>query len=184
MRPEQVGRWDRTDVRSRAMPVGVGLFALIAVFIGMDVAGDYRAGAELDHLIGESVVMVLSLVGAGVLWTQLRTTREHASQLTIDLAAAQREAERFRGEASEALRGLSEAIDHQFARWGLTPAERDVGLLLLKGLSHKEIAAARETSETTIRQQALALYRKAGLRSRSELSAFFLEDLLLPVEQR
>jgi DNA-binding NarL/FixJ family response regulator len=62
----------------------------------------------------------------------------------------------------------------------LTAAEREVGLLLLKGLSHKEVAAARGTSETTIRQQALAVYRKAGLRNRSDLSAFFLEDLLLP----
>jgi len=65
----------------------------------------------------------------------------------------------------------------------LTPAEREVGLLLLKGLSHKE-AATRATSETTIRQQALAIYRKSGLRNRSELSAFFLEDLLLPVGER
>ena len=86
--------------------------------------------------------------------------------------------------AQEALRGLGEAIDSQFARWGLTPAEREVGLLLLKGLSHKEAAATRATSETTIRQQALAIYRKSGLRNRSELSAFFLEDLLLPVGER
>ncbi len=42
----------------------------------------------------------------------------------------------------------------------------------------------RSTTETTIRQQALALYRKSGLGSRAELSAFFLEDLLLPVGER
>jgi DNA-binding NarL/FixJ family response regulator len=52
--------------------------------------------------------------------------------------------------------------------------------LLLKGLSHKEIAAVRSTSERTIREQARAVYRKAGLPGRSALSAFFLEDLLLP----
>jgi DNA-binding NarL/FixJ family response regulator len=94
------------------------------------------------------------------------------------------EVERFRGEAHDALRGLGEAIDRQFARWALTTAEREVGLLMLKGLSHKEGAAARSTTETTIRQQALAIYRKSGLRNRSELSAFFLEDLLLPAAQR
>ena len=69
-------------------------------------------------------------------------------------------------------------------RWGLTAAEREVGLLMLKGLSHKEVAAARSTTEITIRQQALSIYRKSGLRNRSELSAFFLEDLLLPADQR
>ena len=79
---------------------------------------------------------------------------------------------------------MGEAIDHQFTRWSLSPAEREVGLLLLKGLSHKEIAEIRSTSETTIRQQALAIYRKSGLHSRTELSAFFLEDLLLPAAER
>jgi DNA-binding CsgD family transcriptional regulator len=44
----------------------------------------------------------------------------------------------------------------------------------------KEIADARGTAERTARQQALAVYRKAGLGGRAELSAFFLEDLLLP----
>lgn len=81
-------------------------------------------------------------------------------------------------------RGLRRALDRQFARWSLSPAEREVLLLLLKGLSHKEIAEVRSTSETTVRQQALALYRKSGLASRTELSAFFLEDLLLPPNQR
>ena len=87
-------------------------------------------------------------------------------------------------DAQEALRGLGEAIDRQFTRWTLTPAEREPAPLLLKGLSHKEIAEARSTHETTIRQQALAVYRKSGLRSRAELSAFFLEDLLLPAAER
>jgi DNA-binding NarL/FixJ family response regulator len=128
--------------------------------------------------------MALALGGVASLWRQLGTARRRAQQLSVDLAAAKREADRFRKEAREALRGLGEAIDSQFARWGLTAAEREVGLLLLKGLSHKEVAATRETSETTIRQQALAIYRKSGLRNRSDLSAFFLEDLLLPPSER
>jgi DNA-binding NarL/FixJ family response regulator len=57
-----------------------------------------------------------------------------------------------------------------------------VALLLLKGLSVKEIAAVRATSERTIRTQARSLYSKAGLTGRAALSAFFLEDLLAPIE--
>ncbi len=101
-----------------------------------------------------------------------------------DLEASRAEAERFGADARELLRGLGEAIDRQFTRWALTPAEREVGLLLLKGLSHREVAAMRSTAEITVRQQALAVYRKSGLANRSELSAFFLEDLLLPHDQR
>jgi DNA-binding NarL/FixJ family response regulator len=55
-----------------------------------------------------------------------------------------------------------------------------VASLLLKGLSHKEIAEVRRVSEATARQQARAVYKKAGLSGRNELAAFFLEDLLLP----
>jgi DNA-binding CsgD family transcriptional regulator len=87
---------------------------------------------------------------------------------------------RFRGESQQHARGLGEAIDRQFQRWGLSPAEREVALLLVKGLSHKEAAEVRATSERTVRQQALAVYRKAGLAGRAELAAFFLEDLLQP----
>ncbi|MGE3975871.1 MAG: helix-turn-helix transcriptional regulator, partial [Bdellovibrionales bacterium] len=50
----------------------------------------------------------------------------------------------------------------------------------LKGLSLKEIAGVRNTTEKTARVQSTAIYSKAGLSGRSELSAFFLEDLLLP----
>jgi DNA-binding CsgD family transcriptional regulator len=175
---------DATDVGSRTAPVALGLFAAIVFLIGVDVAADYRSGTEAGHLLTEGLVMALAFTGAVALWRQLRRARQHARQLIVDLAVARREAERFREEAREALRGLGEAIDRQFVRWELTPAEREVGLLLLKGLSHKEVAGARSTSETTIRQQALSIYRKSGLRSRSELSAFFLEDLLLPAGQR
>jgi DNA-binding NarL/FixJ family response regulator len=160
------------------------LFGFIAFLIAVDVVSDYRAGTTVSHLLIEGFVMVFALAGVIALGRQVVMTTRQAQQLRVDLEAARREAQRFREEAADALRGLGEAIDRQFGRWNLTPAERDVGLLLLKGLSHREIAQARSTSETTIRQQALVIYRKAGLRNRSELSAFFLEDLLLPVDQR
>ena len=76
------------------------------------------------------------------------------------------------------MQGLSAAIREQFDVWGLTDAEIEIGFLLLKGLSHQEIADIRSTSERTAREQARSLYRKASLSGRNELSAFFLEDLL------
>jgi DNA-binding NarL/FixJ family response regulator len=175
---------DTTDVGSRAGGVAALLFVAIAGLIGVDTIADYRSGSEAGHLLAEAAVMVAAFAGAAMLWRQLRSVRQEAKRLSVDLAVARQEAERFRIEAHDALRGLGEAIDRQFIRWQLSPAEREVGLLLLKGLSHKEVAAARSTSETTIRQQALAIYRKSGLHNRAELSAFFLEDLLLPAAQR
>ena len=100
--------------------------------------------------------------------------------LIRDLDAARIQGRQWRDETRALLKGLGQAIDRQFLTWKLTEAERDVGLLILKGLSLKEIAAVRVTSERTIRAQARAIYAKAGLSGRAALSAFFLEDLLAP----
>ena len=97
-------------------------------------------------------------------------------------AEDQRQAERdaWRHSAESALAGFSEAINRQFDAWHLTRAERDVALLILKGAGHKQAAAHLERSERTVRQHAVEVYRKAGLQGRAELSAFFLQDLMLP----
>jgi DNA-binding NarL/FixJ family response regulator len=111
---------------------------------------------------------------------QAQELRVEADRLAAHLDASREEAARWRLEASDLIAGLSAAIDRQLERWELTPAEKAVALLLLKGLSHKEVAGVREVSETTVRQEARAIYRKAGLSGRHDLAAFFLEDLLGP----
>lgn len=174
---------DLTDVGRRVALPSAAVFVLIAVLIGFDVASDYRSGTNAAHLILELLVMALAVAGVVVLFRLMRSAQHRAASLHADLEAARADARRFAEEARDVLRGLGEAIDRQFERWGLTAAEREVGLLLLKGLSHRDIGELRKTSEATVRQQALSIYRKAGLRSRSELSAFFLEDVLLPQER-
>jgi hypothetical protein len=42
--------------------------------------------------------------------------------------------------------------------------------------------AIRATTDRTIRAQARSIYAKAGLTGRAALSAFFLEDLLSPID--
>ena len=156
----------------RSLIAAMVLFAAIAMLILWDLIVDYEEGANWVHLGIELLVVLAATVGVGFLWSALRQTRS-------DLVEALVEAEQWRRESQEVIRGLGIAIESQFARWGLTKAEAEVGLLLLKGLSHKEIAAVRETAERTAREQARMLYRKSGLSGRSALSAFFLEDLLL-----
>jgi DNA-binding CsgD family transcriptional regulator len=156
------------------------VLAVVLLLVGWDLVEDYRSGTALLHLSTELGVFLVAIVGTGLLLRRFLTLQAEARLLARDLDAARREARRWREETREYLDGLGVSIDNQFQRWKLTPAEAEVGLLILKGLSHKEIAQVRETSERTVRQQARALYLKAGLAGRSELSAFFLEDLLLP----
>ncbi len=69
-------------------------------------------------------------------------------------------------------------VDDRFAEWALTPAERDVALFALKGLSLSEIADLRDTSEGTVKAQTNAIYRKAGVTGRPQLLSLFIDDLL------
>jgi DNA-binding NarL/FixJ family response regulator len=97
--------------------------------------------------------------------------------LLRDLQIARAEGDGWRAKVRSHLAGLKDGMDQQFTAWGMTAAEREVGLLILKGLSHKEIASLRATTEATVRQQAQAIYRKAGLSGKTAFSAYFLEDL-------
>jgi DNA-binding CsgD family transcriptional regulator len=130
----------------------------------------------------DNVPVVLTSVGLAILFQITR--RQHEDQMTLihDLEAARVHGQRWRSEARTFLNGLGAAMDMQFSRWSLTRAEREVALLLLKGLSLKEIATVRATNERTVRSQARTLYSKAGLSGRAALSAFFLEDLLAPAD--
>ena len=101
-----------------------------------------------------------------------------------DLEMARAEGEVWRSQARSYVEGLAVAIETQFESWTMTDAEREVGLLMLKGFSHKEIAALRGTTEATVRQQARAIYQKAGLPGRAAFSAYFLEDLLPTTNER
>lgn len=111
-----------------------------------------------------------------------RTVEKEALSLAEQLAATRVEANRWQTEARDLVKGLAAALDQQFDRWALSPAEKETALLLLKGLSHKEIANVRSVSDATARQQARAVYKKGGLSGRHDLAAFFLEDLMLPLD--
>lgn len=166
------------DAPERNPFIEFGLFALIVLLMLADLVGDAgvnQGGAA--HLVVEGLVMVAAAAGALRLWGAVLASREAAKALSGRLAAEHAAAMRWELEAREALAGMGAAIERQFVTWELTPAEQSVGVQLLRGLSHKEAAAERQTSERTVRQQALAVYRKAGVRSRAELSAFFLRGL-------
>lgn len=69
-------------------------------------------------------------------------------------------------------------LHERFGAWALTPAERDVALFAIKGMSTPEIARLRGTSEGTVKAQTAAIYRKAGVTGRPQLLSVFIEDLM------
>ncbi len=163
------------------------IFCTLVTLAATDILADLGQGTTWGHVFVELIVLSLGLIGTVIAAQKLRSARHRAREamrtaavLSDDVEVLTVEAERWRAQTRELRAGLSAAIDNQFEKWSLTDAEKEIGFLLLKGLSHKEISQTRNVADTTIRQQARSLYRKAGLAGRNELSAFFLEDLLAP----
>jgi DNA-binding CsgD family transcriptional regulator len=172
------------DVRTKAWAVAAVVVG-VALLLGIEVFEEPEV-TPLKLLLELLKVapVVLTSVGVAVLFRVTRQQRDEHLQVLRDLEIARLQGQRWRSESRQLLEGLGHAIDAQFTRWSLTDAEREVALLLLKGLSTKEIAAVRAGSERTVREHARSIYAKAGLTGRAALSAFFLEDLLAPIEIR
>lgn len=158
----------------------VALLLGTAVFVATDLFGDWHEGASWGHLAAEALIAVAALAGVAFLVHGSFALRRSLEAEILKSADLRAEAERWRERARVHIEGLSEEIERQLASWRLTASEKEVAFLLLKGLSLKEIADVRKTSEKTARAQSTAVYEKSGLSGRSELAAFFLEDLLLP----
>ncbi|MEL6520530.1 MAG: LuxR C-terminal-related transcriptional regulator [Pseudomonadota bacterium] len=159
--------------------LAIGVLSISVALTALEHWVDTRGSAVPDFALEvmDRTLMLGAAVGAAFSLLHIGRLRDHTEKLSSDIERAAAEGQSWRAERQRFLDGLSQAIKQQFDEWGLTPAEADVAGLLLKGASLKEIATLRNRSEITVRQQASTIYRKSGLTSRVELSAYFLEDL-------
>jgi len=145
------------------MPAIVLAFAM--AFFVFDIVSDILNNEDgILHIIVELLVFIaISLV----LFRELQHVKLLKKEITIEKSKSARLA----GE-------LLQVMKEQFSKWSLTASECEVALLLIKGLSMKEIAQVRQVKEKTVRGQATAIYAKASCAGRHELAAYFIEDLM------
>jgi putative tricarboxylic transport membrane protein len=138
---------------------------------------DLLVGPWRDALLG--FVVVSALVGLALVWRRAARidgdSRKRAVDILRDTGSKSSDDDSEGSNYGNA--GEQTAISRQMQTWELSGAEFEIGWMILKGLQFKEIAAARGTSERTVRQQAQAIYAKSGIPNRSEFSAHFLEEL-------
>jgi DNA-binding CsgD family transcriptional regulator len=146
------------------------VLAVAMAFFAYDIAFDLRDGTDTFWHLGLEAGVFLAI--SIVLAAELRQVRRLHG-------AVRRERARTARLAGEML----SVIREQFDRWTLSASEAEVALLLVKGLSMKEIAEVRQVKEKTVRSQAASVYAKAGCAGRHELAAFFIEDLLVAAER-
>ena len=159
--------------------IGIGCFALLMTLELLTQEDEIT----FLEFIGDGVSILLTIgaaVGVALLIQRVHAQHEEQMALIRDLEVARAEGDGWRAKVQSHLAGLRGEMDRQFQEWGMTAAEREVAMLILKGLSHKQIATLRATSDATVRQQAQSIYRKAGLPGKTAFTAYFLEDLVAP----
>lgn len=157
------------------MPVKVlALAALVMVqviaggFFALDALSDFGVGPAIPDGTLQNRLELLAV--AALAFSILVTGHELRRIL-----ARQRKVETQLRIASGA---FADVVREHFERWQLTPSEREVALLALKGFAIGEIAALRETRPGTVKAQLNAVYTKAGVKGRHQLLSLFVEELM------
>lgn len=139
-----------------------------AVFFIGDVLHDFVDGGDGPpfgiHLIVETIASLCLMVAIAVeilFAARLFRRQRHLEENTKVAAGA-----------------FYDVLESYFDTWRLTPSERDVALLTVKGLSIAEIAEMRGSKQGTVKAQLNAIYRKAEIDGRAQLIALLIEDIV------
>jgi|TARA_B110000196_G_C21115520_1_gene650280 DNA-binding CsgD family transcriptional regulator len=141
------------------------VLSLAMAFFIFDIIGDLISGKDgFFHITMELIVFIAI---SAVLYFEIK----HVKYLGKEIIIEKSKTARLAGE-------MLSIIRQQFLQWKLTQSESEVALLLIKGLSMKEVALVRNVKEKTVRSQATSIYSKSGYSGRHELAAHFIEDLM------
>jgi DNA-binding CsgD family transcriptional regulator len=150
-------------------------FALLLcsiLFFAFDVAldivehihtGQAYSASALTHLVFEMLACGLLVYSISLLLEDLRDSDEKVVEAiaTIDNYKA----------------GAQKLLSSKFDDWGLSEAEQDISLFILKGLSTNEIADLRGVTPGTTKNQITAIFKKVGVSSRTELLSILIQEM-------
>ncbi|WP_417247864.1 helix-turn-helix transcriptional regulator [Celeribacter sp.] len=151
---------DRAILISQVIFTSLFLFKILADYLALPlymVPWSVMEGIEITASIG----MLLGVFTSFVL----------VSQGQARVKSVEKKIEAASGE-------LNDYLVKQFDDWALSPTERHVAVLLIKGFSNQEIADIRGTSESTVKSQVTTIFRKSGVSSRGQLVTWVLEDVI------
>lgn len=162
--PDHITARTRRLALSGLLVVQAGAAAFFLVDIIADIAGWEGLSAGATHLVLEAAAVVGLIAALWVTGRKVRRMRQRQRRIEAQLRVASG--------------AFLQLLEEHFEHWSLTPSERDVALLAIKGLSIAEIAAVRQTREGTVKAQCNAIYGKAGVSGRQQLLSLFIEELM------
>lgn len=137
----------------------------------------YRESATFDVAVAQVVAAQVIGGSSAVGWLTSALTTFQSHGLHTDAAHARQLLRRMGSPVPRAPRRASEPV---LRDRGVTPAERDVLVLLAQGLTNPQIAEALFVSPRTVQSHVSSLLRKVDVGSRATLTAFALSHGLVP----
>ena len=166
------------------MPHRQTVFVVFVLFVfgtsAAQIASEFADGETVVSMADDVFRFTLSAMVLAVFIFEYLVQQKALGELRGQLNKARGRLAQLDPQSQKLASQYRAVMQKQFDAWQLTTSEQDVVIMLLKGLSFREIAELRETREKTVRQQASSVYRKAGVASRNELAAWFFEDMLDP----
>jgi len=167
-----------TSIQKLILTLFFVIFVLYSAYEVYEELTYFSDGESLTQAWLEILIVFLSLGGLFYFAYIITVQSKEKLKLSDNLENVRKQLEGSNVRLQDGKKEYQKVIQWQFSEWGLSPSEQQVALLMLKGLSIKEISESRNTHEKTVRKQASAIYEKSGLGGRHELSAWFFEDLL------
>lgn len=156
----------------------IAVFLMVCADVTFDILEGLPMKAMVFDLFFEGIILIFVLISTNYIWRKFSLVHETTTALHEDLEKTKILVSHWEKRSLEFIKEFQEHLFKKLSEWNLTKSEKEITLLLLKGLSSKEIASSRFTSERTIRNQCRSIYQKANVSNKSELSAFFLNELL------
>jgi DNA-binding CsgD family transcriptional regulator len=152
--------------------LGIVVLGFCGLFFTIDVVMDFFSTVEsplnpntsLMHFFIESLASI-SIIGVIFLlmdYIKITIQREQQMQESVD----------------QLKNGVSHVITRHLESLELSPAELEIGQLIIKGYNLNEIADLRGTSLGTVKAQSHSVYQKANISSRADLLSQCLEEIL------
>jgi len=159
------------------------LFSLaLLVLLLLDLRADYLYGIPFTHMILEIALFFCCLVAfsyfSDLALKQYKSQNQQLLKLQKNIQDKDTQLSTLNKKVKSYKEEFRLEIENTFRQWGFTRAEAEVASLLLKGLSTKEVAELRQANEQTVRSQCSSIYKKSKLENRSQLSSYFLDDLI------
>ena len=155
----------------------LGYVAVLSSLFVLDVMWDWHEKISNLHFFTDILIVLGMMLIALMFITRFQKDNRSLTHLNKRLSLKSNQLELRNIDISKAKKGIALHIQQVFQEWQLTPIEKEIAMLIIKGFSFNEIAQLHHKSVRTVRDQAAVIYRKAKVKNRIELTSYFVEDL-------